>query len=146
MFAERKQEKALISDIILRERVIAVLRGYETETALRVAEALRRGGIRMVEFPFDQHVPEGWESTVRTIHALLNEDMLIGAGTVTSPELVDLAADAGAGIIVSPDTKESVIQRTIERNLISIAGAMTPTEILTARFRMSSVAGSICAS
>lgn len=122
----------MISDMILREKVIAVLRGYETETALRVAEALRKGGIRLVEFPFDQHAPESWESTVKTIRAFTNEDMLIGAGTVTTLELVDLAADAGAGFIVSPNTKESVIQRTIERKLVSIAGAMTPTEILTA--------------
>ena len=54
--------------------------------------------------------------------------MLVGAGTVTSPELVELAADAGASYIISPDTDPAVIKRTLELGLVSIPGAYTPTE------------------
>jgi 2-dehydro-3-deoxyphosphogluconate aldolase/(4S)-4-hydroxy-2-oxoglutarate aldolase len=58
--------------------------------------------------------------------------MLVGAGTVTTPELVEMAADAGAKYIISPDTNLDVIRRTLKYGLVSIPGAMTPTEIMAA--------------
>ena len=51
---------------------------------------------------------------------------------MTSVELVELAASAGAKYIISPDTNIDVIKRTRELGLVSMPGALTPTEILTA--------------
>ena len=56
----------------------------------------------------------------------------MGAGTVTTPELVRLAFEAGAGYIISPDVNTRVIATTRELGMVSMPGAMTPTEILTA--------------
>ena len=58
--------------------------------------------------------------------------MMVGAGTVTTPELVELAASAGAQYIISPDVNVDVIHRTRELGLVSLPGAMTPTEVMTA--------------
>ena len=58
--------------------------------------------------------------------------MYVGAGTVTSTALVDLAAEAGALYIISPDTDVEVIRRTRELGLVSMPGAYTPTEAKTA--------------
>ena len=58
--------------------------------------------------------------------------MEVGAGTVTSVELVELAAKAGAKYIISPDTNVDVIRRTRELGLVSLPGALTPSEITTA--------------
>ena len=58
--------------------------------------------------------------------------MMFGAGTVISAQQVDVAADAGAKFIISPNTDESVIAETIKRGVVSIPGAATPTEILAA--------------
>jgi 2-dehydro-3-deoxyphosphogluconate aldolase/(4S)-4-hydroxy-2-oxoglutarate aldolase len=44
----------------------------------------------------------------------------------------ELAADAGAEFVVSPHTDEKVITKTRELGLVSIPGALTPTEIVSA--------------
>ena len=58
--------------------------------------------------------------------------MIFGAGTVTSLEMVELAKNAGARFIVSPDTNEAVIRATAAAGMVSMPGALTPTEIVTA--------------
>ena len=116
-------------------RLIAIVRGAGIDKALRVADALQKGGVNLIEFTFDQKSPASFPDNGRMIEAVAREfagRMLVGAGTVTSPQLVDIAADAGAGYIISPNTNERVIARTLERGLVSIPGALTPSEILTA--------------
>ena len=58
--------------------------------------------------------------------------MAFGAGTVTSLEMLELAKNAGAQFIVSPDTNEEVIKATVAGGMVSMPGALTPTEIVTA--------------
>ncbi len=120
---------------ILKEKVIAIVRGVGPEQCLRVADALYQGGIRLVEVTFNQSNPDSFSETTDAISAISKAyagKMLCGAGTVTSEALVDLAADAGAKYIISPDSNPAVIRRTLDRGIVSIPGAMTPTEILAA--------------
>ena len=58
--------------------------------------------------------------------------MYIGAGTVTCPELVELTHQYGGQFIISPDVNEAVITRTCQLGMVSIPGALTPTEVTTA--------------
>ena len=58
--------------------------------------------------------------------------MRIGAGTVITEAQVEAAYNAGAQYIISPNVNEKVIRKTLEKGLISMPGAMTPTEILRA--------------
>ena len=58
--------------------------------------------------------------------------MVFGAGTVTSVHMLELAKNAGAQFVVSPDTNEAVIRATVAAGMVSMPGALTPTEILTA--------------
>ena len=58
--------------------------------------------------------------------------MYVGAGTVTTPELVELTAKAQGRFIISPDVNEAVIARTRELDMVSLPGALTPTEVMTA--------------
>ncbi len=51
-------------------------------------------------------------NAIRSIREEMGDKMFVGAGTVTTPELVQLAADAGATYIISPDTDEEVIRAT----------------------------------
>lgn len=121
--------------LIRQEKIIAIVRGIEASKCLRTAEALYQGGIRLMEITYDQRNPESWDATAETIKQLaelFNGKAYIGAGTVTAPELVDLTQKAGGQFIISPDTNTAVIQRTRELGLVSIPGAMTPSEILTA--------------
>ncbi len=118
-----------------REKVIAIVRGIDAKECLRVADALYEGGIRMMEITFNQKKPDSFKETACAIAEIAKkygEKMLAGAGTVTTPELVELAASAGARYIISPDVNVDVIHKTRELGLVSMPGAMTPTEIMTA--------------
>ena len=120
---------------ILWHRVITIVRGVYGEDCLKLARALYAGGIRLLEVTFDQARPEDHQKTADTICLLcenLGDKMDFGAGTVTTPELVAMAKHAGARFIISPDTDEAVIRATVESGLVSMPGALTPTEVLSA--------------
>ena len=98
---------------------------------VHIAEALYEGGVTMIEVTFNQKNPNSWQETadsIAAIKAAMGDRMFVGAGTVTSVVLVDMAANAGAGYIISPDTDPDVIARTRELGLVSLPGAYTPTE------------------
>lgn len=116
-------------------KIIAIVRGVESEKCLRVAQALYDGGIRLMEITYNQKAPDSWEETARTIGTVARAyegKMYVGAGTVTCTELVELTAKHGGQFIISPDVNEKVIRRTCELGLISMPGALTPTEVMTA--------------
>ena len=127
--------KNLIKQSIKENKLIAIVRGVEAEKALRVAQALYAGGFRLMEITYDQKHPESWENTAKTIGAVAKAfagKMYIGAGTVTCTELVELTHKYGGQFIISPDTHEPVIRRTCELGMVSIPGALTPTEVMVA--------------
>lgn len=116
---------------ILDRKIISIVRGVEPEKILRIAEALYEGGVTLIEVTFNQKEPNSWSQTAAAIAAIreaMGDKMFVGAGTVTSVELVEMAAKAGAGYIISPDTDAAVIARTKELGLVSLPGAYTPTE------------------
>jgi 2-dehydro-3-deoxyphosphogluconate aldolase/(4S)-4-hydroxy-2-oxoglutarate aldolase len=100
-----------------------------------LADALLRGGVRLVEITFNQAQPDSWADTARSIR-LIGERfagrMLAGAGTVMTLEQLRLAADAGARYIISPNVDVAVIRETRKLGLASLPGALTPTEIAAA--------------
>ena len=124
-----------IKNAIRKEKLIAIVRGVESEKCIRIAQALYDGGIRLMEITYDQKHPEGWEDTARTIGAVgkaFEGKMYVGAGTVTCPELAELTHKYGGRFIISPDMNPEVIRRTVELGMVSIPGAMTPTEVMQA--------------
>lgn len=127
--------KERIIELILKEKLIAIVRGIEADKCLMLADALYKGGFRLMEITFDQKKAESWATTADTISAIVEKyegRMEVGAGTVVSTELVELAAKAGSKFIISPDVNLNVINRTNELGLVSIPGALTPTEIMSA--------------
>lgn len=120
---------------ILKYKVIAIVRGVYGEDCLHLAEALFHGGIRLLEVTFDQAKPEDHQKTADTIRLLcekLGDKMDFGAGTVTTPELVCLTKSAGGQFVISPDSNKEVIVSTAAGGMVSIPGALTPTEALFA--------------
>lgn len=124
-----------VIELALQTKVVAIVRGVYGEDCLNLAKAMYEGGIRLMEVTFDQSKPEAAAQTADTIRLLkqyMGDKMAIGAGTVTSVKLVELAAQAGAQFIVSPDTNEAVIRATVAADMVSMPGALTPTEVLLA--------------
>ena len=116
---------------IREEKIIAIVRGVDAEKAVKAARALYNGGIKLVEVTYNLNDPDSYSGTAEAIRSIKKEmdgKMLVGAGTVTSTALVELAAQAGAEYIISPDTDEAVIHKTLELGLVSLPGAFTATE------------------
>ena len=116
---------------ILDQKIISIVRGVEPDKMVRIAEALYEGGVTLIEVTFNQKNPDSWQETadaIAAIKAAMGDKMFVGAGTVTSVELVDMAAKAGAGYIISPDTDLEVIAKTRELGLVSLPGAYTASE------------------
>ena len=116
---------------VKKHKIIAIVRGMDKEKTVKIAKALYEGGIRFVEVTFNQKNPEKFYETtdcIRAIREEMGDKMFVGAGTVTSVELVDMAAQAGALYIISPDMDEAVIKHTRELGLVSMPGAYTATE------------------
>ncbi len=115
--------------------LIVIMRGVELEKASDVAKALYDGGARVIEVAFNPSDPDTVAKTtaiIKKIYQTLGDKILVGAGTVISPEYAIAAADAGAKFIFSPNTDIEIIKKTKELGLVSIPGALTPSEVMSA--------------
>lgn len=124
-----------VKDLILRDKVIVIARRIYGDTLLKLADAMCSGGIHLMELTFDQSDSECIDKTassVARLNARFGGDMLFGAGTVITPQQVDASYQAGCKYIISPNTDLDVINATKAHGLVSIPGAMTPSEILAA--------------
>ena len=120
---------------IKEEKLIVILRGIPKERLIPLAEAMYRGGVRLLELTYSADGKISDSETAQRIALLARHfdgRMQIGAGTVLTPEQVELTHRAGGSFIISPDTFEEVIARTRELGLVSIPGALTPSEITRA--------------
>lgn len=120
---------------ILENKIVIILRGVEREKLIPLAEALYAGGIRLVEITYSQDGSIPDKETGEAIRLLCDAfagRMTVGAGTVLTEEQVQLTYEAGGKFIISPDTNGAVIKETIRLGLVSIPGALTPTEAAAA--------------
>ncbi len=127
------EDKNLIQ-VILEHKVIAIARKIQPDDAVKLAEALYAGGLRIMEFPFDMENPDS-DMADRCIQAVcsgMGDKMYVGCGTATSLPFVERAHRAGAQFIISANVNVDVIRRTKELGLISMPGAFTASEAVTA--------------
>jgi 2-dehydro-3-deoxyphosphogluconate aldolase/(4S)-4-hydroxy-2-oxoglutarate aldolase len=110
-----------------RHRLVPVVVLDDAIHAGPLAQALVDGGLPVAEVTF--RTDAGRDSIARMAE---RGDMLVGAGTVLTPEQVDLAVDAGAAYVVSPGLSRAVVDRCHERGVIALPGVVTPTEIQAA--------------
>lgn len=124
-----------IQTYIEKHKVIAICRRVYGEDLLHLANALSAGGVTLIEVTFDQSDPACLEKTARSMEMLrahLGDAIHFGAGTVLTVPQVEAAREAGGEYIISPNTDPEIIARTKALGMVSIPGAMTPTEILAA--------------
>ena len=127
--------KTNIIDAVEKNKIIAIIRGVSKDKLTPLAEALYRGGIRLLEITYSANGKVSDEDTAESIKALSTHfegRMHIGAGTVLTKKQVELTAQAGGKFIISPNVDEEVITATVEHGLVSMPGALTPSEICQA--------------
>jgi len=114
---------------ILTHKIVAIVRGANPADILKIVDALYQGGIRTLEVTINS------PKAIQVIAELADkrgDKMVIGAGTVLDSETARAALLAGARFIVSPTTDVDTIKITRKYGGVSIPGAFTATEILTA--------------
>lgn len=115
--------------------IVAIIRGFEPDVCLRLAEAYFKGGINMVEVTFNQKAPQTWKDTAAAIKAIkdtFNDSVMVGAGTVLTEEQLKICEDAGGEFMVTPNMNASLIRKCVADGLIAMPGALTPTEAVEA--------------
>lgn len=115
--------------IIEASGLIPVLRAKSASQAHAVVRAMMEGGVKVVEVTMT--VP-GAIDLLRDLKHEYGSDLLLGSGTVTTPEEAAATIAAGAEFVVSPSLHPDVIEVTREHGKVSIPGALTPTEVITA--------------
>lgn len=117
---------------IEENKIVVIVRGVARENLIPLVEAMYQGGIRLVECTYDASGKTPDEQIAANIEMLAKQfegKMEIGAGTVITEKQVELTAKAGGKFIISPDTDADVIRATKAAGLVSIPGAITPTEV-----------------
>jgi 2-dehydro-3-deoxyphosphogluconate aldolase / (4S)-4-hydroxy-2-oxoglutarate aldolase len=117
------------SEIIERVGLVPVLRAKSIAQAHAVVEAMIAGGVTVVEVTMT--VP----NAVHLLKELKKEHgvkILLGSGTVTTAKEAEDTINAGAEFVVSPSLHPEVIAATKAAGKLSIPGALTPTEVITA--------------
>jgi 2-dehydro-3-deoxyphosphogluconate aldolase/(4S)-4-hydroxy-2-oxoglutarate aldolase len=114
---------------ILKEKLVAILRGVPAADMNEVVQALFDGGIRVLEITLNS---EDALNLIANIENRFRGRMLVGAGTVLDARAAESAAAAGAHFLISPGFDPDVVSFAKSSGLVAIPGAFTPTEILNA--------------
>jgi 2-dehydro-3-deoxyphosphogalactonate aldolase len=123
-----RSNEMLWHEVLSALPLIAILRGLQPSDALDVATALSSAGFLCVEVPLNS--PEPLES-IGIIREHFDGRLLIGAGTVLTGTEVTAVREAGAQLVVSPNTDPAVITAAKGAGMISVPGFATPTEAFT---------------
>jgi 2-dehydro-3-deoxyphosphogluconate aldolase / (4S)-4-hydroxy-2-oxoglutarate aldolase len=124
---EASESAAFLAEID-RTKVMAILRSDDGAALVEPALALFAAGVSLVEISL---TTPGACAAIEQLAARKPDGAQIGAGTVlTVSDVADIAA-AGAQFVVTPALAESVAE-SVRRGLPVAAGALTPTEVLTA--------------
>jgi 2-dehydro-3-deoxyphosphogluconate aldolase/(4S)-4-hydroxy-2-oxoglutarate aldolase len=129
MHKEASLDKSAVVERIKAERAVAVIRTDSIDRALRAAEAAIAGGFRAIEITFSFAEAT---AAIQTLAENNERTLLIGAGTILTPDQVQEVVAAGARFLVSPCVLPEVIHAAREFQVAIIPGAFTPTEIYMA--------------
>lgn len=110
--------------------IVAVVRAESSEQALKIAEAVKAGGIQAIEITMT--VPGAIEVIKELSRTYIKGEILIGAGSVLDAETARFCLLAGAEYIVSPALDVETIKLCNRYQKIVIPGAMSVTEVLRA--------------
>lgn len=111
---------------IHREGIVAIMRADRAEGLLRAADAIRAGGVTLIEVTM---TTPGALDIIREAREQLNEEVCIGVGSVLDAETARLAILAGAQFIVTPVLDLDVIRMSRRYSIALIMGCYTPSEV-----------------
>lgn len=118
-----------IISIIKKEKICSIVREIEEEKIEKIAQALFKSGIKLVEVTFNTI---GASQMISYLTKHYSNKFLVGAGTVLDSETAKTAIEAGAKFILAPTLNIEVVKLCLRYNVVPIPGVATATEALTA--------------
>jgi 2-dehydro-3-deoxyphosphogluconate aldolase/(4S)-4-hydroxy-2-oxoglutarate aldolase len=122
-------DKQKVCDWIKEIGIVPVVRASSPREARIAADAVCEGGITIVEITMT--VP-GAVDVIRELTKGGASNILVGAGTVLNAEAARRCLDAGAEFLVSPGLNLQTVELAVREGKLMMAGALTPTEVITA--------------
>jgi 2-dehydro-3-deoxyphosphogalactonate aldolase len=109
--------------------VIAIIRGVTPDEVVAVGEALHGAGVRIVEVPLNSPDPY---ASIAKLAEVFHDRLVVGGGTILTPDEVEAVAAASGRLMVSPNTNPEVIRRAVAKGMIAFPGFATATEAFAA--------------
>src|SRR6185369_225908 len=103
-------------DHILKNKIVAIIRGADPADVRRIAEALQLGGVNIVEVTLNS---PGALEVIKDLNSKMS-NLLVGAGTVLSAADAKASVEAGANFIISPNVNIDTITTTKKFGIVSI--------------------------
>lgn len=122
-------DKFTVIEKIRGTGIIPVVRAQSAEEAMQAIDAIREGGISILEITMT--VP-GAIGVIEQVSARYGSDALVGAGTVLDGETARACILAGARFVVSPSLNVETIEVCRRYGIAVMPGALTPTEVVQA--------------
>ncbi len=122
-------EKQAVLELVKSLGVLAVIRGPSVELTIKMVGALVSGGVKGIEITYS--TPNA-EQVVAELDRTFGDEILLGMGTLIETSQAQSAMAAGAKFLVSPVCEPEVVKAMVASGLATMAGALTPTEVLQA--------------
>ena len=122
-------DKTEILEKVKELGLLAVIRGPSADLTVQMVDALVEGGVKGIEITYS--TPDA-EDVVRRLALKYGESILLGMGTLTKAGQAASAKEAGAMFLVSPVCEDELVKAMVASRLLTMAGALTPTEVLKA--------------
>lgn len=122
-------DKKLVFEKVKELGLLAVLRGPSEEKTVKAVDALVAGGVKGIEITYS--TPNA-PAVVNTLVKKYGDDILVGMGTLTEPEHIQMAVENGAKFIVSPMFDPALTKKFVSSGLFSMVGCFTPSEVFQA--------------
>lgn len=117
-----------ILDEIIKNKLVAVVRGKDKNEAQEIISAGIEGGLKLIEVTYTNKDA----AEIIQFFSTSNEEVIVGAGSVVSLEIAVSAVESGAQFIVGPNYDEQINEYCKQKKVIYIPGCVTPTEIRNA--------------
>jgi 2-dehydro-3-deoxyphosphogluconate aldolase/(4S)-4-hydroxy-2-oxoglutarate aldolase len=114
---------------VLAVGIVPVIRAGSAKHAMAAAEAVAAGGISILEVTLT--VPGAIEVITQLVKSI-GEEVVVGAGTVLDAQMARKCLDAGAQFLVTPGLDLGTVKAASDSGKLIMAGALTPTEVITA--------------
>ncbi|MFI6770921.1 bifunctional 4-hydroxy-2-oxoglutarate aldolase/2-dehydro-3-deoxy-phosphogluconate aldolase [Streptomyces sp. NPDC050355] len=116
------------SEALRTDRLVAIIRGRDAEASFRTVMALAEAGLPLIEVSLSG---KDALSVIRRARSELGDAAWLGAGAVLTGDDARRAAEAGANLIVTPGLGAG-LEESVRQGLPTLAGVMTPSEVIAA--------------